>query len=180
MRSLLILFAISLTFYGCTSCSEHSARWAKYTDRAFSVRMPEKPKVYDKTESTPFGKQNVHYVSWSPESLELNKFKLFQVSYTNCPATFTSDTGIISASLDSSINARKKDFTDLDVVSHPIEINGYPGRAFIYSPDKENTITIVKQILANNKRYELTVVAKKDYPTNSEMADFFNSFQVLR
>jgi hypothetical protein len=142
--------------------------------------MPEKPQVYDKQEATPFGKQTVHYVSWKPESLELNKFKLFQVSYTDCPTRFTSDANTLSIALDSSINARKKDFTELDVTSQPIEINGYPGRAFILSPDKDNVITIVKQIVANNKRYDLTVIAKKDYPTNSEVNDFFNSFQVLR
>ncbi len=180
MRAFTNLALISFVIFACVSCSENDNRWAKYSDRSFSIRMPEKPKVYDKTEATPFGKQTVHYVSWTPESLELNKFKLFQVSYTNCPAAFTSDTGILSISLDSSINARKKDFTDLDVSSQPIAINGYPGRAFILSPDKENVVTIVKQIIANNKRYDLTVIAKKDYPTNNEINDFFNSFQVLR
>lgn len=163
-----------------SSCSTKASKWSKYSDRNFSINMPEKPQVYDRQEATPFGKQTVHYVSWKPESLELNKFRLFQVSYTDFPSRFTTDTATLNMSLDSSINSRKRDFTELDVISHPIEINGYPGRAFILSPDKDNVITIVKQIVANNKRFDLTVIAKKDYPTNNEINNFFNSFQVLR
>ena len=162
------------------SCSTKPTSWAKYSDRNFSIRMPEKPQVYDRQEATPFGKQTVHYVTWKPESLELNKFRLFQVSYTDYPSRLATDTATMNMSMDSSINARKRDFTELDVISQPIEINGYPGRAFILSPDKDNVVTIVKQIVANNKLFDLTVVAKKDYPTNNEINDFFNSFQVLR
>ena len=110
----------------------------------------------------------------------MNKFKLFQVSYTDYPSRFATDTATLNMSLDSSINARKRDFTYLDVISQPIEINGYPGRAFILSPDKDNVVTIVKQIVANNRRFDLTVIAKKDYPTNNEVNTFFNSLQVLR
>ena len=169
--------SVVLTF---SSCSNKVSKWTKYSDRNFSITMPEKPQVYDRQEATPFGKQTVHYVSWKPESLELNKFKLFQVSYTDYPSRFTTDTATLNMSLDSSINSRKRDFTDLDVISQPIEINGYPGRAVILSPDKDNVVTIVKQIVANNKRFDLTVIAKKDYPTNNEVNTFFNSFQVLR
>ena len=163
-----------------SSCSQHTNKWAKYSDHAFSINMPEKPQVYDKQESTAFGKQTVHYVSWKPETLELNKFKLFQVSYTDCPARYTTDSMRLNSALDSSINLRKRDFTELDIISQPIEINGYPGRAFILDPDRDNVVTIVKQIIANNKRYDLTVIAKRDYPTNTEINTFFNSFLVLR
>lgn len=174
--SLITVLAASLL----VSCSTHKNKWAKYSDRNFSINMPEKPVVSDKQENTPFGKQTVHYVTWKPETLELNKFRLFQVSYTDCPARFTSDSGRINAALDSSINSRKRDFTDNDIISHPIEMNGYPGRAFIYDPPGDNVITIVKQVIGNNKRYDLIIIAKRDYPTNDEVSNFFNSFQVLR
>ncbi len=180
MRTLINLIICCTAGIILSSCSEHNNRWSKYSDHAFSVSMPEGPKVYDKVEVTPFGKQTVHYVSWKPETLELNKFKLFQVSYTDCPAHFTSDTMKMNAILDSSINLRKRDFTELEVLSHPIDINGYPGRAFILDPSRDNVITIVKQIIANNKRFDLTVIAKRDYPTNNEINNFFNSFLVLR
>ena len=163
-----------------SACSSHKNRWSKYADRSFSIRMPEGRKEYDKMLVTSFGKQNVHFIEWRPESLELNKFKLFQVSYTDVPARFTSDANKMNESLDSSINVRKRDFTELEVISQPIEMAGYPGRTFILNLPADNVITIVKQVIAGNRRYDLTVVAKKDYPTNSEMNDFFNSFQVFR
>lgn len=180
MRTFISFVLCCSACFVITSCSEHNNKWSKYGDHAFSVTMPAGAKVYDKQETTPFGKQNVHYVTWKPESLELNKFRLFQVSYTDCPARFTGDTMKINATLDSSINQRKRDFTELEVVSHAIEINGYPGRAFIHDPARDNVITIVKQVIANNKRYDLTVIAKRDYPTNTEISNFFNSFEVLR
>ena len=52
-----------------SSCSNNVSKWTKYSDRNFSITMPEKPQVYDRQEATPFGKQTVHYVSWKPESL---------------------------------------------------------------------------------------------------------------
>lgn len=180
MRTFVSLIITALAAFFLQSCSEHHNQWAKYSDAAFSANMPVKPVASDKVEITPFGKQKVHYVTWKPATLELNKFKLFQVSYTDCPARYTSDSMQMNATLDSSINLRKKDFTELEVVSHPIEINGYPGRAFIHDPAKDNVITIVKQIIAGNKRYDLTVIAKRDYPTNNEINNFFNSFQVLK
>jgi len=176
--NLVITASVILVF---PSCSQHTNKWAPYSDAAFTDSMPEKPLVYDKAnELTPFGKQNVHYVSWKPQTLELNKFKLFQVSYTDCPGRYTSDSIQTNATLDSSINLRKRDFTDLEVVSEPISINGYPGRAFIYNPDKDNVVTIVKEVIADHKRFDLTVIAKRDYPTNAEINKFFNSFKILR
>ena len=170
-----------LTFsLAISACSSHKNRWSKYADKSFSIRMPEERKEYDKIQVTAFGKQNVHYIEWRPQSLELNKFKLFQVSYTDCPQRFTTDANRINEALDSSINVRKRDFTELEVSTQPIDLAGYPGRAFILNLPADNVITIVKQVIAGNRRYDLTVVAKKDYLTNNEMNDFFNSFQVFR
>jgi hypothetical protein len=86
----------------------------------------------------------------------------------------------INATLDSSINLLKKDYTELDLPSENISIEGYPGKAFIFDDEKDNSTTIVKEILANNRIYCLTAVAKKDYPTNNELNSFFDSFLVLR
>lgn len=179
MRTFLNLATICIVMLAL-SCSPPNNKWAKYADHAFSITMPEKPVVSDKQEMTPFGRQTVHYVSWKPATMELNKFRLFQVSYTDCPARYTADTFRLNATLDSSINMRKKDFTENDILSEPVDINGYPGRAFIYDPPRENAITIVKQVIANGKRFDLIVIAKRDYPTNTEVGNFFNSFQIFR
>ena len=167
----------------CFSCSSNTGKWDRYTakDGAFSVFMPATPEAYDRTEVTAFGKQVVHYVTWKPATFELNKFRLFQVSYTDCPAQYTSDSARLNAALDSSINLRKKDFTEeVDIPTQPVEQSGYRGREFIFDPAKTNVITIVKVFIANHKRFALTVIAKKDYPTNAEVGNFFNSFQVLK
>ena len=179
MRVFINLAIISIVIV-ISSCSAPNNKWAKYSDHSFSVMMPVQPVVADKQEMTLFGKQTVHYITWKPTTLELNKFKLFQVSYTDCPAHYTADTFKLNATLDSSINMRKKDFTDNEILSQPIDINGFPGRAFIYDPPRENAITIVKQVIAYNKKFDLTVIAKRDYPTNAEISNFFNSFQVFR
>ena len=180
MRTTIGFLIAGAFIFLCTSCSEHHNEWSKYQDRAFSIRMPVKPVVTDKVEITPFGKQNVRHVTWKPATLELNKFKLFQVSYTDCPARYVADSMKTNGTLDSSINLRKKDFTETEILSEPIEINGYPGRAFIYDPARDNVITIVKQVIAANKIFDLTVIAKRDYPTNTEINTFFNSFTVFR
>lgn len=182
MRILTTLSIVICAGIFFSSCGTNNVKWAKYTspNGGFSVVMPENPKVTDKQETTPFGKQKVHYVTWKPATFELNKFKMVQVAFTDCPAGYMADSVHSNAVMDSSINQRKRDFTDADVLSHPIDINGYPGRAFIYDPAGENAITIVKQCFANGRRYDLTVIAKRDYPTNNELNDFFNSFTVLK
>lgn len=182
MRRFINLAIVSYFILLFSSCTNNDFRWTKYTapDGSFSIRMPASAKVFDRQEQTPFGKQVVHYVSWKPSTFELNKFRLFQVSYTDCPARYTIDSSHTNVSLDSSINLRKRDFTESDINSEPIEINGYSGRAFIYDPASENVVTIVKECVANHRRYDITVIAKRNYPTNNEIGDYFNSFTVLR
>ena len=165
MRGIISLIIFSLILITAPSCSHHANKWAKYTgDRNFTVILPGTPVVRDVQEITPFGKQTVHYVTWKPATLDLNKFKLVQISYTDCPARFTSDSGKQNVALDSSINMRKRDFTDNEIISQPVDINGDRGRAFFYDPPKDNLITIVKQVIANHKRYDITVIAKKKLP----------------
>jgi hypothetical protein len=125
------------------------------------------------------GKQEIYFISWRPSSFAIDKFKLFEVRYTDFSGHF-SDT-VVSQKLDSFINIRKNDFTEVkDIEAVPISLNGYPGRAFIYDDPKATTIAIVKECITNGRKYDLTVVAKKDYPTNAEISKFFNSFQVLK
>jgi len=166
-----------------SSCGDKNNEWAKYVskDGGFSVYMPTPVTRSDKMEVTAFGKQMTHFITWKPSSFAIAKFKLFQVSYTNCPEVFTRDSLKRNQSLDSAINMRKSDFTELrDIEAVPIELNGYPGRCFIYEERNGNTLVIVKICIVNNKKYDITVVAKKDYPTNTEISNFFNSFQVLK
>ena len=181
MRSFIKLSLISvITISTCSSCSDNNEAWAKYSSKegAFSVNMPGNIKRLDKTLPTPFGKQVIHYFTWKPSSFSIDKFKLFQVSYTDCPSRAERDTAILRSALDSSIGLRKKDFTETEIVSEPIEFNGYPGRSFIY--DLNNSITIVKECIVNNRVYDLTVICKKNYATNIEINNFFNSFQSFK
>lgn len=171
-----ILLAVLLFTTG--ACTHHVSSWSAYQESGkFQAEFPGKPVVTDKVETTPFGKKTVHYVSWKPATLELNKFKLFQVSYTECPTYSEADSSLYKA-LENSINIRKKDFTDNDIQSQAITINQYPARAFMFDPPHESVITIVKQVIVNNRRFDITVIAKKDYPTNDEIGRFFNSIQL--
>jgi hypothetical protein len=168
---------IIAVFCVLSSCKD-ATPWAQYTDKpgGFTIFMPGNPVRSDRK----VGKQLIHAVGWKPTTFALNKFKAFEVSYTDYPGTAGSDTGRLSTLLDNTINLRKKDFTELDVESQPITINGYPGRAFFYEPPRGNTITTVKECIVGDRMYDLMVTAKKDYPVNEEMSRFFNSFQVLR
>lgn len=177
MRSaiyLTLFVAFSTIFFSC----KDETPWAQYTSKeaGFTVFMPAGPKKSDHKN----GKMTMHSVTWKPETFALDKFKLFEVSYTDYPSFVASDSNKVNALLDTAISYRKRDFTELDVDHQPITINGYPGRAFMLQPDRGNTITIVKQCLVGNRVYELCVIAKKDYPVNNELNRFFNSFQVLR
>jgi hypothetical protein len=182
MRTFTNLAVIVLFIFLGSSCSSNNTKWDTYKspNGGFSVFMPEHPKTFDKTESTPFGKQVIHYVQWKPATCELYKIKLVQIAFTDCPRSLFSDSLHVNAIMDSSINQRKRDFTELDILSHPVDINGYPGRAFMYDPAGDNVITTVKQCFANDRRYDITVVTKRDYPTNAELNNFFNSFTILK
>jgi hypothetical protein len=86
----------------------------------------------------------------------------------------------IARVLDSAIELRKNDFSDVDMIeSQAIELNGYPGRAFFYDAPKGNTLVSVKICIAGNRLYDLVAIVKKDYSTNNEVANFFNSFKLI-
>ncbi len=177
--SVVVLLLGALLIAGCAK----NTQWSKYTSRegGFSIYMPSEITKSEKREVTPFGKQTTHFITWKPSSFAIDKFKLFQVSYTDCPARYTTDSAHLNSILDSCIDLRKMDFNESkDIESQVIELNGYPGRAFIYDEPRGTTIAIVKICIVNNKKYDVTVVAKKSYPTNNEIAAFFNSFQVLK
>jgi hypothetical protein len=165
-----------------SSCSQEETKWSEFTSNEgkFTINMPSPTKKSEKVVETPFGSQKVYFYSWQPPGYAIDKFKLFEVSYTSVPARIANDSELIEEMLDKSIELRKKDFAETDIPAQNIELNGYPGRAFIYNESKGSTLVIVKQCIVNGKRYDLTVVAKKNYGTNKEVSDFFNSFQSLR
>ena len=181
MRRFTIFIAIVSTAFLIQSCHKNRG-WIKYSSNedGFTVYLPAQPVKSVKQELTSFGKQSVHYVTWKPGTLDINKLKMLQVTYTDCPRRASADSVSLNATLDSSINLAKKTFTDLDVSSERVTVEGYPGRAIIVQDDRDNTTTIVKEILANNRLYAITAVAKKNYPTNDELNTFFDSFLVLR
>ena len=182
-RSLVPLLSAIVFTLVFSSCGEDSSNtMSKYTSNEgrFSINMPAHPKKWDKKEVTVFGKQTTHYITWKPSSFALDKFKLFEVSYTDGPANLSYDTGRLNMYLDSGINMRKKDFTETELESQAIELNGHPGRAFIYNPPRGTTIAIVKVCIVGNRKYDLTAVAKQNYPTNAELNNFFNSFLVVK
>ena len=172
-----------MSYSSCESCSSSGRtdlKWETYTsaEGGFAVKMPPDPKRVEKVIVTPFGKQAATFVYWKPSNLNIDKFKLFQVSYTRCTSAL-SDSFSRERVLDNCINMRVKDFADIELETHTINFNGLEGRAFIYDVKDNNDIAIVKQCIANGKLYDLTVVLKRNYATNKEVHTFYNSFQVL-
>ena len=182
MRSFLKFSSIFLVAASLLSCGSKGIEWKQYNsgEGGFTINMPANPQKTQKTEVTPFGKQVVHFITWKPSTFSIDKFKLFQISYTDCPARFTNDSVMTDVMLDSSIRMRMRDFTEKDFQTENINLNGYPGRALIFDPPGGNQIVIVKQCITNNRRYDLVVIAKIDQGTNPEIAAFFNSFQALK
>ncbi len=183
MRSILrysFYLGSCLLILSCGGKKESDWYTLKSGEGGFTVNMPSKPVKSDKTEVTAFGRQAVHFYTWKPGTFSIAKFKLFQISYTDCAPRLVSDSVMMELMLDSAINMRKKDFTEKEIVSQHIELNGYPGTAFIYQVPNDNTIAIVKECITNGRKYDLTVICKRDQATNEEINQFFNSFQVLR
>lgn len=174
-----ILF--SIVFF--TSCNTEETKWSLQTigEGGFVVNMPSNIEKSEKTEITAFGKQVRHFVRWKPSSFAIDKFKLFEVSYTNSPVSQDADSASLNTALDKAIELRKKDFSEVDIIQHqPIELNGYPGRAFFYDDNKGNSMVTVKICIAGNKLYDLVVISKKNYSTNAEAAEFFDSFKLTK
>lgn len=143
--------------------------------------MPPNTVKSEKVEVTAFGKQKVHFITWKPSTFSIDKFKLFEVSYTTCPPSLVRDSMMVDFMLDSCIRMRKLDFTEKEGIAvQNIELNGYPGRAFFFDVPNASQIVIVKECITNGRKYDLTVIANKDQGTNSEIARFFDSFQTLR
>lgn len=176
-----IAYLISMTFL-LSSCGGDHNKWAVQTvpEGNFSVFMPGPVEKFDKAEATPFGTEKRQFLRWKPSSVAIDKFKLFEVSYIVCPTNIGADSMVLNRVLDSAVNLRKNDFAEPDMIqSEPIEFNGFPGRAFFYDDPKGNTNVSVKICYANGKLYDLTAISKKNYSTNNESSDFFNSFKLL-
>jgi len=180
MRSNFLLLLLAFITVFAVSCgSSNDEKWVSYTSAngGFVVNMPSGFKETEKQEKTAFGTQLVHTVSWKPATMSFVRFKLFQVSYTNCSVSPTDSIGM-SAALDSSIHLRIHDFTDNPVEIDQIEFAGHPGRAFILDIGKENTITVCKECIANGKKYELTAIALKSFSNEPQINAFFDSFRI--
>ena len=179
-RFILGSLAFCLIGVFCSCGNGSTTKWTTYTsaDGGFTINMPNETKTSEQVLPTPFGKQTVHFIMWKPSSLTIDKFKLFQISYTACPSRVVTDSSGTQNVLDSSINQRVKDFADVDVDIENISVNGYPGRAFIFDQPDFSTIAVVKECIVNNKIYDLTVIMKRNYATNEEVSNFFNSFKV--
>jgi len=180
MRNLTILLLALTVLSSCGA--EHNA-WSveSVADGGFTINIPTPIEKTQKTEVTPFGKQVRHFVRWKPSSFAIDKFKLFEVSYTNCNPAAIADSSNLNIMLDSAIEMRKRDFSEVDILeSQAIELNGYPGRAFFYDAPKGNTMVTVKICIAGNRLYDLVVIAKKNYSTNTEASTFFNSFKLIQ
>ncbi|NCX95611.1 MAG: hypothetical protein EBX41_04225 [Chitinophagia bacterium] len=164
------------------SCKNTGTKWKTYksVEGGFSINMPEELIKKNQVEKTPFGKQIVHYIIWKPDALSIGKFKLFQVSYTDCPDNFLRDSTSLKRTLDSSISLRKQDFTFEEYHDEIINFNGYPGVAIIHNDEKNNVTVLVKQCFTNHKRYDLTAIARRDLATNEEINNFFNSFTIIK
>lgn len=165
------------------SCSSEEKGWKKQSipEGNFTVDIPSPIEKAEKNEVTVFGKQTRHFVRWKPSSFAIDKFKLFEVSYTNCPAGIMTDTARLNSILDSAVEMRIKDFTEEEEIpSEAIEFNGYMGRAFFYDAPKGNTMVSVKICIADGKLYDLVSIAKKNYAVNEDMSRFFNSFRLLK
>ncbi len=175
--TLLSLFAIIML----SSCFGEKTKWEiqHVPEGNFSIKMPTPVEKDKKMETTAFGKQNRYFVRWKPSSVAIDKFKLFEVSYTNVPPSIIDDSEQLSTMLEVAVELRKKDFSEVDYIeSHSIEIDGHPGKAFFYDAPKGNTLTSVKMCVADGKLYDLVVIAKKNYSINQEMSDFFDSFVI--
>lgn len=180
MRYILSFFLLSVSLF---SCSNDEKGWKQHAvpEGNFTVEMPAPIQKAEKKEVTVFGKQVRHFVRWKPSSMAIDKFKLFEVSYTQCPAGLEGDSMKIQAILDEAVDMRKKDFSEEDEIeSQAIELNGYPGRAFFYDAPKGNSMVSVKICVAGDKLYDLVTIAKKNYAVNDDMGKFFNSFKLLK
>ena len=104
---------------------------------------------------------------------------MFQVSYTNCPARVLQDSVLMDVMLDSSIRMSAENYSEKELETQAISLNGYPGRAFIYNSTEGNEVMIVKECIINNRKYNLSVVIKSNYATATEVDNFFNSFKIL-
>ncbi len=179
MKYLIVLISFVFAF---SSCSHDDRGWKTHqiTEGNFSIEMPAPIEKVDKKEVTVFGKQTRHFVHWKPSSFAIDKFKLFEVSYVDCPTSVITNPDRLNRVLDSAVDMRMKDFSEVDIIeSQPIEFNGYPGRAFFYDAPKGNTSVSVKICVADGKLFDLVVVAKKNYAVNEDMSRFFDSFRLL-
>ena len=182
MRSLAKLAFVCLFVSVCSSCHRNNIPWNKFTSTqgAFSITMPAPVKVVDKKGLSIFGKNTPTHISyWEPSSLTIDKFKRFEVSYTDVPANIGRDSLSMAAILDSAIITRRRDFTDKEPLIQNIELNGYPGRAFFFDGGG-NTLLNVKVCFANDRLYEFMVESKKNYATNNEVSTFYNSFVSIK
>ena len=180
MRQPVKLGVFSIALCVLSSCGGNNIEWQKYTSEqgSFMIEMP--VPVVKSEKKDIYWKGTTHFISWQPSTFAIYKIKLFQISYTDCPPGVSSDSAQLNLMLDSAISVRKRDFTDAeDLPSQPIELNGFPGRAFFFDGGG-NTQVSVKECIANNKLYDLVVITKKNYSTNNEINTFFNSFQPLR
>ncbi len=182
MRSIAKIVFVILPVVMFSSCHRNNVPWEKFASApgAFNITIPAPVKTMDKKGLSIFGKNTPTHISyWEPSAFTIDKFKRFEVSYTDIPANISRDSLSMAMILDSAIVTRRRDFTDMEPLIQNIELNGYPGRAFFFDGGG-NALLNVKVCIANDRLYEFMVVSKKNYATNNEVSTFYNSFVSIK
>lgn len=171
-KTILLLFSLSLLSFNSL------ADWYIYDSESFKISFPEKPTEEDKTLQTLAGEIKVKTLIYKAQSISEKNLR-FYMSINDLPnskGSLTKDEQ--KTSLDAAINGSVRNHKATLISDKPIKHNSYSGREVKMSINEDKIIANMRSYIVGNKYYGLIVYTIKENDNNTEIEQFFNSFEV--
>ncbi|KGO84580.1 hypothetical protein Q764_14470 [Flavobacterium suncheonense GH29-5 = DSM 17707] len=155
------------------------AEWYSYNSVNFKISFPQKPIEENKTMQTLGGEIEVKTLTYKAQNPAEKNLK-FYVSVNEIPnaskENLTNDEQ--KTFLDAAINGSVRNHKATIISDNPITLNKYSGREVKMSMNDNKIIVNMKNYIVKNKYYGLIVYSTKQNDNNSEINQFFKSFEI--
>ena len=174
MKKLILLF-FTLSLLSFNSIAD----WYLYDSESFKISFPQKPVEEDKITQTLAGEIQVKTLTYKAQDVSEKNLRFF-VSINEIPdakkGELTKDEQ--KTFLDAAINGSVRNHKATLISDEKITLGKFSGRQIKMSLNDNKIVANMKSYIVKNKYYGLIAYSTKQNDENSEMVEFFKSFEI--
>ncbi len=151
--------------------------WYIYNSENFKISFPEKPIEENKIVQTLAGETKAKTLIYKSKNINEKNLRFFMSvnDLPNLKGNLTTEEQ--KTALDAGVNGSVRNHKATLISEKPVQYNSFPGRAVKMSINDDKIIANMRTYIVSNKYYGLIVYTLKQNDDNSEIEQFFSSFE---